>query len=217
MHDAQRPASDAASAPDASIPNLAAPPPAAAAARPDGPPRPADGRLPSGTAGLPARRRRVAATALQLARRAVAITYLQRSGASKAATFRHLQWLAARHNEMHPADRLAVSRRLLDRAIGEIPAAIVAAKREGVPAPHRRFRAAADGRRRAGGPLARAEIDHALVQLAVADDRGGPPFQRLVASVVMDAATGLPVGLRLGFEPPSDHALRALVKRIRLP
>lgn len=66
-------------------------------------------------------------------------------------------------------------------------------------------------------PLERVEIDHTLTDIFVVDDDDNLPLGRLTLTYCLDVATRYPLGLYLGFEPPSYLTVSACLHHAILP
>lgn len=61
-------------------------------------------------------------------------------------------------------------------------------------------------------PLERVEMDHTLLDFFVVDNNSGEPLGRPTLTTLLDCATGLPVGINVGYEPCSYAAVMLALK-----
>jgi putative transposase len=80
------------------------------------------------------------------------------------------------------------------------------ALRHGKAAAERRFTQFGQSKR-PSMPLERAEIDHTTSDFMVVDDNDNLPMGRLNFTYMVDAYTEYPLGLHIGFEPPSSRSV----------
>lgn len=108
------------------------------------------------------------------------------------------------------------TRRLVTTTIEAIPAFDRYSARHGRVAATKRFRAVL-AHRTTAGPLERAEIDHTPLDLMVIDDDTLLPLGRPYLTACIDDNSRYPLGLHLGFEPPSYLTVARCLKHAFLP
>lgn len=66
-------------------------------------------------------------------------------------------------------------------------------------------------------PLERVEMDHTTLDVIVVDEQDSLPLGRPTLTTVFDTATRYPIGIYIGFEPPSYYAVKAAMYQAILP
>lgn len=66
-------------------------------------------------------------------------------------------------------------------------------------------------------PLERVEIDHTMLDLIVVDEEDGLPLGRPTFTTLFDTYTKYPIGVYIGFEPPSYYAVKQAMYHAILP
>ena len=124
----------------------------------------------------------------------------------------------ARANKQRPAsDQLPIpTYRCVRRIISEIPEFDQYAARYGRDAAVRKFRGAG-GHVFVDKPLARAEIDHTVVDLTVVDEHTGLPLGRPFLTACIDAYTRCVLGIHISFDSPSYLSVARCLKHAILP
>ncbi len=92
------------------------------------------------------------------------------------------------------------------RRIDQLDLKLVFAAKHGKRAADQQFAQYGEGVR-ATSPLERAEIDHTLLDVMVIDEQDNLPVGRPTLTDCMDTATRYPLGVYIGFEPPSYYAV----------
>ena len=92
------------------------------------------------------------------------------------------------------------------RRIDQLDLKLVFAAKHGKRAADQQFAQYGEGVQ-ATSPLERAEIDHTLLDVMVIDEQDNLPVGRPTLTDCMDTATRYPLGVYIGFEPPSYYAV----------
>ncbi len=142
--------------------------------------------------------------------------YLKREGNSIEDVYTALKQNIKRLN-VHRNTSLAIpSRATFFRYVGTYDQYLVMAARKGKPAADQHFRASGKGPE----PkyiLERVEVDHTPLDLLLIDDLTGLTIGRPTVTFITDRYSRLPLGVEIGFEPPSELAVMRALRHAILP
>lgn len=164
----------------------------------------------------PKNKRRITQEVEQLVQQLIDEIYLKREGNSIEDVYTALKQKIKRLNSNRNTPLAMPSRATFFRYIGTYDEYLVMAARKGKQAADQHFRASGKGPE----PkyiLERVEVDHTPLDLLLIDDLTGLTIGRPTVTFITDRYSRLPLGVEVGFEPPSELAVMRTLRHAILP